>query len=88
MTMREYRLRMKAYNLRHMDEEYMIYLSAWVNREIEAKKGKGKNRRYVYDRFDKFYDLKKRENEILHKELKKSSPLIERYKEYMRNKNG
>ena len=37
MTLYEYELRMRAYRLKMVDEEYWIYLQAWVNREVKAE---------------------------------------------------
>lgn len=55
---------MQAYNLRKVDREYEIYLSAWVNREVNAEKSVGKDKtELVYKKFDKFYDYEKRERE-------------------------
>ena len=90
MTYREFRLRMKAYELRRLDEEYQIALLAWQIREIEAKKKNGKNKyRYVYDAFKKFFDYEAQEKKIW--EDKADSPkqretAADRYKDYMRAK--
>lgn len=90
MTFREFRLRMKAYELKRLDKEYQIALLAWQIREIDARTKSGKNNyKYVYDRFEKFFNFEEHENMILNgvkrTESKKNSPM-DRYKEYLRNK--
>lgn len=55
---------MKAYLLRKVDRDEEIYLQAWANREIKARRS-GKSARPVYDDFKKFFDKAKRENEII-----------------------
>ena len=90
MTYREFRLRMKAYELRRLDEEYQIALIAWQIREIEAKKRNGKNKySYVYDTFKKFFDYEKQEKIILGGDAdcpKQKETAADRYKDYMRAK--
>lgn len=55
MTIAEYELRMKAFRLQQVDEQYMIHSQAWANAMAQATK-KGKP---IYTRFDKFFDYKK-----------------------------
>lgn len=90
MTFREYNLRIKAWNLRRVDEEYGIALQAWMNREIEAQKKKGKNKyEYVYKSFKEFYDYEKRTKEIIEgvvEETASASTVVGRYAEYLRMK--
>ena len=89
MTYRQFRLRMKAYELRRLDEEYRIALLAWQIREIDAKKKNGKNKyRYVYDSFRKFFDYGGQEKKILEAAGQGNRPktAVERYKDYMRAK--
>lgn len=88
MTYREFRLRMKACELRMLDEEYMISLLAWQSREIDARKKKGKNSyRYVYDTFRKFFDYEGKEKEIMGQRTAKDvSTATERYIEYLKTK--
>lgn len=87
MTYREYRLRMKAYELKRLDSEYYIALLAWQIREINAKKKSGKNKlRYVYNSFRKFFDYAEQEEKILgitEREVRQKTT-IDRYKDYMR----
>lgn len=91
MTLAEYRLRIKASALRDLDEDERLAKQAWMNREIGAKKKTGKNSYdVIYKRFDKFFDAKGRERAILGLEeyKKKPSTAAERYREYMRKKDG
>ena len=89
MTYREFRLRMKAYELRRLDEEYRIALLAWQIREIAAKKKNGKNKYgYVYDSCRKFSDYEGQEKKIPEAAGQGNRPktAVERYKDYMRAK--
>lgn len=88
MTYREFRLRLKACELRRLDDEYMISLLAWQTREIDARKKKGKNSyRYVYDTFRKFFDYEGKEKEIMGSDDSGGiTTAAERYIEYMRAK--
>jgi len=92
MTLHEYELRMRAYRLKMVDEEYWIHLQAWVNREVKAEKKKGKGRSEpVYKRFDRFFDYEKRLEQASGKSAVKKPVLSQagRYMEYLeRRKNG
>lgn len=90
MTFYEYELRMKAYALKRTDEEYRIHLQAWTNREVNAKRKKGKRgMEYVFKDFKKFFDYEKR-SRMVHDnrkpEEKKTSALLGRYMEFQRRK--
>lgn len=90
MTFYEYELRMKAYALKKADEEYRIYLQAWANREVNAKRKKGKHgMEYVFKDFKKFFDYEKRIRMIRDggkQEKAKPSSLLVRYMEFQRRK--
>lgn len=58
--LKEYELLMEAARLRELDEIYRVHLQAWANRNVQAVNKKGD--RYIYDRFDKFFDAAKLEN--------------------------
>ena len=92
MTLHEYELRMRAYRLKMVDEEYWIHLQAWVNREVKAEKKKGKGRSEpVYKRFDSFFDYEKRLEEARGNSVEKRpvSSTAGRYIEFLeRRKNG
>ena len=86
MTRREFRLRLKAYELERVDDEYRIALLAWQIREIEAKKKTGRKCRYVYDTFKRFFDYEKHINKIMGVEVHEEQTPADRYLEYMRMK--
>ena len=87
MSLAEYRIRMKAYKLRRLDRENEIAYQAWLNREVQATKKRGKSTVAYYKRYKDFFDFEERENMILGKE-KKHSALAQRYIEGMRLRNG
>lgn len=88
MTFREYSLRMKAHNLRRLDEEYMIALAAWQNQQVRATKKSGKNKVVPYFKtFKQFFDMEKYEREIRGMEISPEDAgetAKDRYLEYMR----
>ena len=91
MTMWEYELRMKAHSLRIVDREYQTHLQAWVNRAANAKKKKGKDGlEYVFKKFEKFFDYKKRVKEIEKGKEKGPAAISDVAKSYMkyRRKEG
>ena len=88
MTFREYKLRMKAYRLSHLDDEYMIALQAWMNREIQANKKSGKNYKPVFNTFKKFFDYAAKEKKILtgESESEEMQDMKTRYRAYLKKK--
>ena len=65
MTFAEYKLRVTAYELKQLDKEYMIALSAWQHNEVTAKRKEGKKLIPVYKRFKDFFDYEEAEAKIL-----------------------
>ena len=65
MTITEYELRLKAYRLKRLDEQEIIYQQAWANWQVQATKQQGKKQVPVYSTFKKFFDKEKFENDIL-----------------------
>lgn len=65
MTISDYELRLKAYRLKRLDEQELIYQQAWANWQVQATKQQGKKQVPVYSTFKKFFDKEKFENEIL-----------------------
>lgn len=65
MTIREYSIRSIAYQLRKLDQEELIHELAWVNQKVQSTKQQGKKQVPVYPTFNKFFDKRKFENEIL-----------------------
>lgn len=88
MTLKEYRLRMKASRLIQLDEEYLVARMAWMNREIQATKRVGKRYDPIYKTFKSFFDYENKQAQILGEKVGGSDDLIERYKEAMRAKYG
>lgn len=62
MTVAEYRLRMKAWRLKRLDEDSFIYRQAWLIAQAQGYDKKGKP---VYKTFKEFFDFQKQENLIL-----------------------
>ncbi|HIB1875465.1 TPA: hypothetical protein ACWWCX_002778 [Enterococcus faecium] len=60
MTIAEYELRQKAFNLKRIDTEYYIHLLAWKNNEVQARKKEGKKEVPVYKTFKSFFDYEKK----------------------------
>lgn len=65
LTLKEYELRMKAYSLHTLDEEYKAHKQAWINHQVKATKQIGKKTVPVYKKFEQFFDFKKLEQNIL-----------------------
>ena len=88
MTLREYRIRMKAYRLKELDEEYKIALLAWQHNQVKATKKNGKKFEPVYKTFKDFFDVDKYEKKIKGQKVnhKKPEGIAARYRDYMRNK--
>lgn len=62
MTPDEYQLRMRAYNLAQLDDEYRLHKLAWQINQAQATNKKGLP---IYRRFTDFFDYKKMEQKIL-----------------------
>ncbi len=86
MTLYEYELKMKAYNLARVDKEYDIYLSAWVNQLAGATKEKGKKQVPVFKTFEDFFDYKKRLREV-EKPSKRIDPHIRKLAQLAKKAN-
>lgn len=63
MTLREYYLRLEAYQLSKLDRREEIALQAWYNQQVQATT-KGKHPKPVYKKFQKFFDRAEQEKEI------------------------
>lgn len=59
---------MKAFNLKRVDQEYDMHLLAWLAHQVTATKtkGTGKSQKQVpvFERFEDFFDYKKRIQEV------------------------
>lgn len=56
LTMKEYRLRIEAYQLQKLDAERDRHRSVWLSRMVDATDKKGN---YVFKTFDEFWNEKK-----------------------------
>lgn len=73
LTIPEYRLLMKAIELKRVDADYRCHLQAYLNFAAKAQKKSGKNKsKPVYNRFKKFYDYEKEINKVMNREHEKS----------------
>lgn len=70
LTLKEYQLRMKAFNLALVDKEYDMHLQAWLNHTVTATKEQGKKQVPVYGNFKEFFDYEKRLKEVEGKKVK------------------
>lgn len=64
LTLKEYQVRMKAYQLKKIDKEFDMHYQAWVNNQVKAAKEMGKKSVPVYKKFKDFYDYEARMKEI------------------------
>lgn len=63
MTLREYDLRLEAYNLKKLNRQQELATLAWWNQQVQATT-KGKHPKPIYNRFDKFFDRQTEESRI------------------------
>lgn len=82
MTIPEYQLRMKAYQLKRVDHMYDIHMQAWANNMASQRR---KNGRPVYRRFEQFFDYK-RAVKLALGEIKQSS--TEKLRNFIANFNS
>lgn len=83
LTIPDYDLRMKAYQLKQLDRQYEIHMQAWATVMAgQTKKGKP-----VFRTFDKFFDYQKAEEKILNKQ-KRISPDKEKLQNWIANFNS
>lgn len=73
MTTPEYKLLMKAVQLKQVDTDYRNHLQAFLNFAVKAEKkvGKGKSKP-VYRKFKQFYDYESELEKVTEKSNKKS----------------
>lgn len=70
LSLYEYSMRMKAYQLQKIDQEHDMHLQAWLNHQVTATKEQGKKIVSVFHGFKDFYDYEARINEITQKKTK------------------
>ena len=87
MTIPEYKLLMKAVELRSIDDAYMVHLQAFKNFEVKATKKVGTKRKPVYDRFEKFFDYRKLVRKVLGKDIESNEDIkLSRMREFLNAK--
>ena len=84
LSIEEYNLKMKVYQLKRLDIEYFIHLQAWTNAVAKNRK---KNGSPQFSNFKQFFNYEERQNEILGKK-KTFSNINRRVIEYERGQNG
>lgn len=85
MTIYQFEMRMKAFELRRVDREYEIHLQAWANWNVRAMKKSGKRKRVpVFKEFKQFFDHKKAEDAVLKKKPSKNSQQSSKIMDAMR----
>lgn len=68
ITIREYRLLMKANNLKNVDRDYRVHQLAWLTNAARATKSAGKGKRCpVYAKFSQFFDYRNAVRQALRK---------------------
>ena len=65
LTPREYSLMIQAVQLKRVDREYEIHLSAWMNQQVQATKKRGKKTVPIYKNFSEFFDYEGRVSSII-----------------------
>lgn len=55
---------MKAYALEHIDDNRDMHWQAWLNQQVKATRGRGKNVKPYYRNFDEFFDHEEKERMI------------------------
>lgn len=57
MTLKEYQLRLQAYEMKKATQRQDIAFQSWMNQQVKATKGSGKNVKPYYKNFKELYDL-------------------------------
>lgn len=65
MTPYEFDLRVTAFKLKKLDEEYHLHLQAWLGQQVQATKKLGKKEVSYFKDFNSFFDYQEREKAIL-----------------------
>ncbi len=72
LTIPEYELMMEAWQLKKVDDNYLVHWQAFLNFAVRATKKVGKRKeRPVYSRFDKFFDYEKEIKKVKNKKAEK-----------------
>lgn len=65
LTLQEYLLKFKAFQLQRIDKEYDMHLQAWINQQAGSVKSQGDKQVPVFKSFRDFFDYEKRISEII-----------------------
>jgi hypothetical protein len=93
MTLEEYTLRCKAYEMQNVKNMYDLHVQAWLDREINAEKKTGKNKtKPVYRKLTDFFDVEKEYERVMNRKGTTSesfgSEVAERYAEALRSQQA
>lgn len=83
LTIPEYKLLMRAVELKAVDNAYYVHLQAFKNFEVQAMKKSGRRRKPVFDHFEKFFDYKKLIREVLGIKQKIEDPRLSGLREFL-----
>lgn len=87
LSFKEYDLLVKAENLKQVDIDYRVHQLAWLPIIAKGQKRVGKNKlKYVYDKFEKFYDHNKAVKAVLGKKEEKSNGIFTGYEKYLKER--
>ena len=64
LTFAEYALLMEAVKLKQIDTDYRVHQQAFLNLAVKAQKKVGRKTKYIYSKFEKFYDYNKKLKEV------------------------
>src|SRR5699024_4541411 len=78
LTLYEYKLQMKAYQLKQVDKQNEMHMQAWLNHAVTGTKEQGKKQVPVYKKYKDFFDYEKQLNEIEQPSRKTISPRMKK----------
>lgn len=64
MTLREYQLRLEAYQIRRVNEQENLATLAWQIQSVQATKGSSKHPKPVFEKFRDFFDIQKQIDQV------------------------
>lgn len=64
MTLREYQLRLEAYQIRRVNEQENLAILAWWIQSVQATKGSPKHPKPVFGEFQDFFDVQKQIDQV------------------------
>lgn len=81
ITIPEYKLLMKAAELKMIDKSYLIHIQAFETLRVKATKGK--KGKLVYKRFKDFFNYEEEINKVMNKNRENN---LDRYKKFLQRK--